>query len=43
MHDAGTSATVTALPGIIDALKVSGYQFKALDKKVEPTFFPYLD
>jgi peptidoglycan/xylan/chitin deacetylase (PgdA/CDA1 family) len=43
MHDAGTSATVTALPRIIDTLKASGYQFEILDKTVRPTFFNYLD
>ena len=43
MHDAGTSATVAALPRIIDTLATSGYQFKALDKTVRPTFFNYLD
>ena len=41
MHDAGTSATVTALPGIIDSLKTSGYKFEVLDKKVRPTCFDY--
>lgn len=41
MHDAGTSATVTALPGIIDSLIASGYTFKVLDKTVKPACFDY--
>ena len=39
MHDAGTSATVTALPRIIDTLKASGYKFEVLNKNVRPAFF----
>ena len=41
LHDAGTSATVTALPGVIDSLKASGYTFEALNKKIIPTCFDY--
>ena len=41
LHDAGTSATVTALPDIIDTLAASGYKFEALDKKVMPACFDY--
>lgn len=41
MHDAGTSATVAALPDIIDALKASGYKFEALNKNVKPACFDY--
>ena len=41
MHDAGTSATVAALPDIIDALKASGYKFQVLNKSVKPACFDY--
>jgi len=42
MHDAGSFATVTALPDIIDSLKASGYIFEVLDKTIRPTCFDYL-
>jgi len=41
MHDAGTSATVAALPDIITSLKASGYTFEALDKTIRPVCFNY--
>jgi len=41
MHDAGTSATVAALPGIISSLKASGYNFDVLTKEIMPTNFDY--
>jgi len=41
MHDVGNSATVTALPGIIDSLEASGYQFEVLDKTIRPIRFDY--
>ena len=42
LHDAGTRATVEALPGIIEGLLASGYQFGALDKTIRPARFDYL-
>ena len=41
MHDAGTSATVAALPNIINSLKSSGYKFEVLHNKIIPTCFDY--
>ena len=41
MHDVGNFATVTALPGIIDSLTASGYQFEVLDKTIRPIRFDY--
>lgn len=41
MHDAGSSATVEALPDIIEALLASGYQFGVLDKSIKPICFDY--
>ena len=41
MHDAGTSATVTALPDIIDTLKASGYKLEVLNRTIKPSCFGY--
>jgi len=41
MHDAGTYATVEALPEIINSLKASGYKFEVLNKKIKPACFDY--
>jgi len=41
MHDAGTAATVYALPEIIDSIKSSGYKLEALDKTIKPTQFDF--
>ena len=42
LHDAGTRATVEALPDIIEGLLASGYRFGALDQTVRPICFDYL-
>ena len=41
MHDAGTRATVSVLPKIIDSLKASGYKLEVLDKNIRPANFDY--
>lgn len=43
LHDAGSSATVSALPDIIEQLTASGYTFDVLTKDVRPTCFDYPD
>ena len=39
MYDAGTPATITALPDIIAMLRDSGYEFGVLNKNIQPTWF----
>jgi peptidoglycan/xylan/chitin deacetylase (PgdA/CDA1 family) len=41
MHDAGTLATVSALPDIIDSLQASGYMLEVLNRYIQPTCFDY--
>ena len=42
MHDTGNAATASALPGIIEALRESGYTFATLDRTIRPVRFNYI-